>query len=566
MYKKKQKILILKIIKHSNQISPICLQVISKTSSKRFVKRTPRATTQRENIRINVSSPLLYTANGWMNDPNGLVFVDGTYHLFYQFHDNSPEVGNISWGHAVGQDLVTWQEKGVALPYDSENQIAFFSGSAVYDKKNTCGLGSSQNPPIVAIYTNYFAKNVILGDGTTVAAETQAQSLAYSVDKGNTWSFYEGNPVIRIPPGNYSGQFKNFRDPKVFWYEPDKKWVMVTVLSELKLAMFFSSQNLKRWTFMSVFGTKISPDGVWECPDLFELTLESEKISKWVLIISTNPGGLWGGSGMHYYLGSFNGTTFTEDNAANSTDQIKWLDFGSDFYAGITWNNADKRYLIGWVNNWEYGPRITKKWFGGQSIVREMGLARINNQLKVVQKPVKNLSRYRVKEEKYSVNLTENGIQILRYKAYEFEVHVTNMGAGFSVIMTNDQDAIEAEIAYSSTNKLLLLKKMNINPSSNASYVQHSVAFQPNDRETLQVFIDDYSLTLFNTAGDIVFTELLISNASQRRTIRLSPENKANVTFTSWLLGNEVQLSSGIGLVHSFWLVSVMLIITALRN
>lgn len=258
----------------------------------------------------------------WMNDPNGLVYVDGVYHLFYQYNPNGDEWGDMSWGHAVGDDLVCWHEQGVALPWNPKTKEMIFSGSAVYDKNNTSGFGGS---PLVAIYTSYFSEEATLYDLSVVKKGTQSQSIAYSVDGGITWTYFEGNPVIRSPPDVYSEEFKEFRDPKVFWYEPHQKWIMVNVVSLKKKALFHSSEDLKKWTYMSEFTSDNKPDdGIWECPDIFELEASgSEK--KWVLLISTNPGGKYGGSGMHYYVGDFDGFKFTEDESHD----IKWVDFGS---------------------------------------------------------------------------------------------------------------------------------------------------------------------------------------------------------------------------------------------
>jgi fructan beta-fructosidase len=234
-------------------------------------------------------------AQNWINDPNGLVFYKGEYHLFYQYNPSGSTWGNISWGHAVSRDLVHWEELGVAIPQDDTEFV--FSGSVVVDKDNTSGFGTPGNPPLVAIYTS-----------ATKACCLQAQSLAYSTDSGRTWTKYEGNPVLDIGSAE-------FRDPKVFWYAPEEKWVMAVVLSVDRKVSFYSSENLKDWTHLSDFGPANAVGGVWEVPDLFPLPVDGDPNNiKWVLVVNLNPGGIAGGSGAQYFIGDFDGTTFRADN------------------------------------------------------------------------------------------------------------------------------------------------------------------------------------------------------------------------------------------------------------
>jgi levanase len=234
-------------------------------------------------------------AMNWMNDPNGLVFYKGEYHLFYQYNPSGTTWGNISWGHAVSRDLVHWEELGVAIPHDDTEFV--FSGSVVVDKDNTSGFGTRENPPLVAIYTS-----------ATKACCSQAQSLAYSTDRGRTWTKYAGNPVLDIGSSE-------FRDPKVFWYEPDQRWVMAVVLAVDHKVSFYASENLIDWTHLSDFGPANAVGGVWEVPDLFPLPVDGDPQNiKWVLVVNINPGGIAGGSGAQYFIGDFDGTTFTADN------------------------------------------------------------------------------------------------------------------------------------------------------------------------------------------------------------------------------------------------------------
>jgi fructan beta-fructosidase len=231
----------------------------------------------------------------WMNDPNGLVYYKGEYHLFYQYNPFGTTWGNISWGHAVSRDLVHWRHLPVAIPDGPDGYI--FSGSAVVDYRNTSGFGRPGHPAMVAIYTR-------------AAHEccSQAQAIAYSLDRGRTWTKYEGNPVLDIGSGE-------FRDPKVFWYAPARRWIMAVVLATEHKVSFYGSENLKSWTHLSDFGPANATGGVWEVPDLFPLAVDGKrKQTKWVLIVNLNPGGIAGGSGAQYFVGDFDGTTFRADN------------------------------------------------------------------------------------------------------------------------------------------------------------------------------------------------------------------------------------------------------------
>ncbi|MFJ9036751.1 GH32 C-terminal domain-containing protein [Streptomyces sp. NPDC102406] len=234
----------------------------------------------------------------WMNDPNGLVHYKGEYHLFYQYNPNGNSWGDMSWGHAVSTDLVHWKQLPLALSHDDKEMV--FSGSAVVDRDNTTGFGTKQNPPMVAIYTS-----------VDKATGIQAQALAHSTDRGRTWTKYRGNPVLDIGS-------KEFRDPKVQWYEPTKSWLMTVSLSTEHKVRFYSSKNLKDWKQLSEFGPAGATGGVWECPDLFPLPVDGDKKrTKWVLVVNLNPGGIAGGSGAQYFVGDFDGKKFTaEDTGA----------------------------------------------------------------------------------------------------------------------------------------------------------------------------------------------------------------------------------------------------------
>ena len=289
-------------------------------------------------------------AKNWMNDPNGLVWHKGEYHLFFQHNPHGTEWGHMSWGHAVSKDLLTWEELPVAIPEGEDGAI--FSGSAVCDGDD-----------LVAIYTRHTETN-------------QSQCIARSKDNGRTFIKYENNPVL-------DENKKDFRDPKVFRYKDH--WIMSVAQPHDHQISFFSSPDLINWKHLSDFGPAAAQSGVWECPDLFPLQLNNKEV--WVLLVSLNPGGLYG-SGTQYFIGDFDGTTFVP---RYSTDKPRWLDYGKDNYAGVTFNNEPngKRVFIGWMANWEDVKNHPKtSWTTQMTIPRELGLAEVNGEIVLTQQPM----------------------------------------------------------------------------------------------------------------------------------------------------------------------------------
>lgn len=308
----------------------------------------------------------------WMNDPNGMVFFNNQYHLFYQYYPDSTVWGPMHWGHATSKDLVHWQHKPIALYPDSLGYI--FSGSAVVDVNNTSGFGKDGKVPLVAIFTHHDPRGEQAGRN-----DFQNQSIAYSLDEGETWTKYANNPVIKNPG------IRDFRDPKVSWNEQTRKWIMT--LATLDRVTFYSSPNLKDWTKESEFGKGIGAHGgVWECPDLISIEDGGEKV--WVLVVSINPGGPNGGSATQYFVGKFDGHVFTPFD----TD-TRWIDYGPDDYAGVTWSNTGSRKIfLGWMSNWQYATVVpTAKWRSATTIPRELGLQKVGGKYLVTSKPVAEL-------------------------------------------------------------------------------------------------------------------------------------------------------------------------------
>lgn len=300
----------------------------------------------------------------WLNDPNGLVYLDGEYHLFYQYNPLGNDHANMHWGHAVSPDLFNWREIGVALEPDYLGTI--FSGSAVVDKNNTSGLFDDTSEGMVAIFTH--------------AADFQQQSIAYSTDKGRSWTKYKNNPVIP------NDKIEDFRDPKVFWHENTQKWIMLLACGNH--IQIYTSSNLIDWTYKSSFGKEYeSFEGIWECPDLFSLPVEETSEEGWIMIVSINAGGPNGGSAVQYFTGSFDGENFKAFESPE--DPIKWADEGKDFYASISWDNTEHKYWIGWMNNWEYAGIVpVSPWRSAMSVARQLTLVKVGEGYLLKQNPI----------------------------------------------------------------------------------------------------------------------------------------------------------------------------------
>ena len=286
---------------------------------------------------------------GWMNDPNGMFYHDGVYHLYYQFNPYGSMWGNMHWGHSSSRDLVNWEHHPVAIAPDQWGTI--FSGSAVVDKDNTSGFGEGA---VVAMYTS--------------CSLTQKQSIAYSLDGGMTFTKYEGNPVIQAP--------QECRDPKVFWNEETGCWNCVLVSPLEYEAWIYSSSDLKNWKKESEFGGHGNVSAIWECPDLFKVSDPATGESKWVLLININPGGPAGGSATQYFVGDFDGKTFTCDTAP---EVVNWLDYGKDHYATVSWSHAPegRTMVIAWMSNWQYANQLpTRQFRSANSLARDLTLAK----------------------------------------------------------------------------------------------------------------------------------------------------------------------------------------------
>lgn len=326
----------------------------------------------------------------WMNDPNGMVYFDGEYHLFYQYYPSDTVWGPMHWGHAVSADLVHWINLPIALYPDQLGYI--FSGSAVVDRENTSGFGQNGKPPLVAIFTYHNPELAKLG-----GKNHEYQGIAYSNDRGRSWTKYSGNPVLPNTQG-----LQDFRDPKVFWHEESNQWVMA--LSATDHVQFWRSSDLKKWEKLSEFGREWGAHGgVWECPDLVEVPIAGTSEKRWVLLLNLNPGGPQGGSGTQYFVGDFDGANFTLDDGFIQLLEDKeavWLDSGKDNYAGVTWANVPEQtgrvLFLGWMSNWEYAQQVpTDPWRSAMTVPRQLTLAKFGESYRVVANPVSELKQLR---------------------------------------------------------------------------------------------------------------------------------------------------------------------------
>lgn len=437
----------------------------------------------------------------WMNDPNGMVYYKGEYHLCYQHYPNATVWGPMHWGHAISSDLVNWEHLPIALYPDSLGYI--FSGSTIVDTANTSGLKTGDEDPLVALFTysNYEWEKAGRND-------YQYQGLAYSNDKGRTWEKY--GAVISNP-----GQ-KDFRDPKVIWHEGSQKWIMTIVAGQH--AEFYSSPDLKDWNKESEFGHEIGDhSGVWECPDLFPIKVKDSDEIKWVLLVSVQPGN----PPVQYFVGEFDGTTFTPD-AMQITP--RYLDHGWDNYAGVTWANApvgdDEKIFIGWMSNWRYAETIPDPGFrsGGMTLPRKISLVKKDDQYQMVSSPVDQLKKLR-KESQTLSDLSCHGEVKLdcliedKKGSFELVIDISNKSAkNFGFKLSN---SLEEEFVFTCDveNKRIYTdrSKSGITSFHDEFVNQNSMEYQNFDNMKLQVFYDRTSVEVFINANG-VFTNLVFPN------------------------------------------------------
>ena len=479
----------------------------------------------------------------WLNDPNGLVFHEGIYHLYYQNNPFGNVHSNMSWGHATSKDLVRWEEQPVAIPCDDNEDI--FSGSIVVDTANTSGFGADGKAPLVAIYTSAYKPG-------SPHQGTQAQSIAWSVDDGYTWTKYAGNPVLtRNSP--------EFRDPKVFRYSgpAGSYWVMAAVEAHDFTVLLYRSEDLKNWEYLSTFGPANGTGGIWECPDLFELPLDGDAAApKWVLTVNMNPGGPNGGSAGQYFVGEFDGVTFSSETTLTEgmedPDRVtdyQWLDWGRDYYAAVSFSNvpAGRRLMIGWMNNWQYANHIpTSPWRSPMSLVRDVSLVSVSGQPRLVQQPVPEV---RITSQPGPVRRVPlDGPAAVEGGAAVQLVDVTftpGSAEEFGLVVRGSTDGtVGTRIGIRpGSGELVVDRTRSGDTGFHEAFPSTSrapIAAGPDGSYTLQIFVDHCSVEVFGSAGLVTMTELIFPAAAQTSLTLYSTGGTADAALQLTDFGKDV--------------------------
>ena len=439
-------------------------------------------TGNREKFRPTYHFSPLY---GWMNDPNGMVYKDGEYHLFYQHNPYGSKWGNMHWGHAISKDLINWEHRPDAITPDALGTI--FSGSAVVDTDNTAGFGAGA---IVAIYTQN--------------SDRQVQSIAYSTDNGRSFTKYENNPVL-------TSDARDFRDPKVFCHKETQRWIMLLAVGQEM--QIFSSSNLKDWAFESSFGEgQGAHGGVWECPDLFELPVDGTNEKKWVLLCNLNPGGPFGGSATQYFVGTFNGKEFVNE----SPSKTKWMDWGKDHYATVTWSDApdNRRIAIAWMSNWQYANDVpTSQYRSPNSVPRDLGLFTVDGETYLQSAPSPELLKLRdiSKKRSFKVNGTRTIKDMIAGNegAYEIELTIENQHADVIGFRLYNDKGEEVDMQYDMKEKKFSMdrrKSGDVGFNENFPMLTWTAIESGKDELKLRLFVDKSSVEAFGDGGRFVMT------------------------------------------------------------
>jgi len=415
-------------------------------------------TTNRERFRPLYHHTPLY---GWMNDPNGMFYKDGVWHLYYQFNPYGSHWENMTWGHSTSKDLMHWDAQPMAI--ESDWLGAIFSGSAIVDKENTTGFGRNA---VVAMYTS--------------AGAAQTQSIAYSADGGQTFTKYAGNPVITF-------NAPDFRDPKVFWHEPTSKWIVVLAVGQE--VQFYSSKNLKEWKYESSFGREYgNHDGVWECPDMLCFG------EKWVLLLNINPGGPFGGSATQYFVGRFDGHTFTCEDSPSET---KWMDYGKDHYATVTFHNAPEGRIVAlpWMSNWQYANQVpTQQFRSANGLPRDLGIKTTGGETILTSIPSKEVTAQRGKKVKQPTEACEIIIDV----------------KGTADIVLSNAKGEQVTMRYDAQKQEF---RMNRTKSGDVSFSEafpcETTAPTYGSIKQLRLFIDRCSIEAFDAEGKMAMTNLV---------------------------------------------------------
>ena len=434
---------------------------------------------------------------GWMNDPNGMFYKDGVWHLYYQKNPYGSKWQNMTWGHSTSTDLINWEAQPDAIRPDGLGAI--FSGSAVIDHNNTAGYGEDA---IIALFTS--------------AGTSQMQSLAHSNDNGQTFEVYEGNPIITLDT--------EARDPNMFWNEKTGEWNLVLAHALEKENLFFTSPDLKTWTLSGTFGKGLgAQEGVWECPDLFELEIPGTGKTKWVLICNINPGGPFGGSAIQYFIGDFDGKTFTSDTNPDGTVTTKWLDYGKDNYALVSWSDApdNRRTTVGWMSNWQYAADVpTMQFRSANTVPREMELfVDDEGELYVASVPSPELEKLRDKVVANAANKTI-GEKASTYKLpadglCEIDLSFQATESDVVTFTISNPEGEKVVMKYDAKNHRMSFDRREsgvVDFSTKFPAVTSSPTFEKDGKINLRLFIDRSSMELFGNNGEFVMTNLVFPN------------------------------------------------------
>lgn len=442
----------------------------------------------------------------WMNDPNGMVFSNGQYHLFYQYYPDSSVWGPMHWGHATSPDLIHWKHLPVAIYPDSLGCI--FSGSAVADVNNTSGLGKDGKGPLVAIFTYHDFVGAKAGTNTF-----QNQAIAYSNGEGMTWTKYDHNPVVKNPG------IRDFRDPKVMWHEASKKWVLT--LATLNTITFYSSSDLKNWTKESEFGEGVGQHGApWECPDLFRLKVDGSDQEKWVLLVSINPGAPNGGSATQYFVGEFDGKVFQNESPG---PEARWMDYGKDNYAGVTWSGIPqtdgRRLLIGWMSNWQYAGKVpTPVWRGAMTLPRELTLKKLSSgEIVLNGYPTSEFENFgpkwndlQAQATKFAAGSTAS-FALGNADAFDYSVELDLSAANqVTVQLANSKNEVFDVVLDKAKQKVLINRNKSGETSFSKEFPVDIVApANIQDKVSLRLVIDQASVELFMDGGLLEMTNIV---------------------------------------------------------